>query len=156
MAVNDPADQEEFSKARNKAFKLLSYRERTISEMKTKLEKKDFSPAVIESVIDYLLAENYLNEARFAEMWIRSRVKHHPRGRRLIYKELSDKGLDRELINQALSQYLSSEIETEMAVELKEKWLRRRKEEDESSYKLKNYLARKGFTNNIIFKVTEK
>lgn len=149
-------EQEQIKKAKNKAFKLLSYRERTIEEMRDRLEKKDFSLEVINEVIDYLLAKDLLNEKRFSEMWIRSRINNHPRGRRLIYKELSQKGVDNKIINAALNQYLSREEEIKMAEYLTTKWLRRRKEEDRSSYKLKNYLSNKGFDYEIIFEVTDK
>jgi regulatory protein len=149
-------DKKEFSKARNKAFKLLSYRERTIKEIEDRLSKKDFEADVIKAVVDYLLENDYLNEERFAEMWIRSRKKHHPRGRKLIYKELKNKGLNQRITNNALNEYLSKEEEIEMADYLKDKWLRRRTEEDSSSYKLKNYLANKGFSYNLIYKITTK
>ena len=84
-------DKKEFSEARNKAFNLLSYRERTIKEIEDRLRKKDFSEEIIKAVVDFLLEKDYLNEERFSEMWIRSRKKHHPRGRKLIYKELKNK-----------------------------------------------------------------
>ena len=152
----DQIDQDQFSEAKNKAFNLLSYRERTIKEMRDRLRKKDFSEPVINSVIDYLLEKDFLNEERFSEMWIRSRINNHPRGRKLIYKELKDKGVERKIINSALNQYLKREKEVEMAVYLRDKWLRRRSDEDISSYKLKNYLARKGFNYDIIYQITEK
>ncbi len=152
----DQVDKEAFSKARNKAFKLLSYRERTIKEIKDRLAKKDFNEEVIIKVVDFLLENDYLNEERFAEMWIRSRKKHHPRGRKLIYKELKQKGVDQKIINSALKQYLNRQDELEMAEYLKEKWLRRRSDEDSSSYKLKNYLANKGFNYDLIYKITDK
>ncbi|CCU79182.1 Regulatory protein RecX [Halanaerobium saccharolyticum subsp. saccharolyticum DSM 6643] len=152
----DQVDKKEFSKARNKAFKLLSYRERTIKEIEDRLSKKDFEADVIKAVVDFLLEKDYLNEERFAEMWIRSRKKHHPRGRKLIYKELKNKGVNQRLINNALNEYLSNQEELEMAEYLKDKWLRRRTEEDSSSYKLKNYLANKGFSYDLVYKVTDK
>ena len=152
----DQVDKEEFSKARNKAFKLLSYRERTIKEIKDRLAKKDYNEDVILKVVDFLLENDYLNEERFAEMWIRSRKKHHPRGRKLIYKELKQKGVDQKIINSALNQYLNRQDELEMAEYLKDKWLRRRTEEDSSSYKLKNYLANKGFNYDLIYEITDK
>ena len=152
----DQIDKEQFSKARNKAFKLLSYRERTIKEMEDRLRKKDFSEEVIKAVVDFLLENDYLNEERFAEMWIRSRKKHHPRGRKLIYKELKNKGLKQKMINTALNQHLSNQEELDMAEYLKAKWLRRRTEEDSSSYKLKNYLANKGFSYEMVYQITDK
>ena len=149
-------DKEKFSQARNKAFKLLSYRERTIKEIEDRLSKKDFEANVIKAVVDFLLEKDYLNEERFSEMWIRSRKKHHPRGRKLIYKELKNKGVNQRLINNALNEHLSNQEEIEMAEYLKDKWLRRRTEEDSSSYKLKNYLANKGFSYDLVYKVTDK
>ena len=152
----DQIDKKQFSKARNKAFKLLSYRERTIKEIEDRLRKKDFSEEVIKAVVDFLLEKDYLNEERFSEMWIRSRKKHHPRGRKLIYKELKNKGVNQSIINSALDQHLSNQEEIDMAEYLKDKWLRRRTEEDSSSYKLKNYLANKGFSYDLIYTVTDK
>ncbi len=152
----DQVDKKEFSKARNKAFKLLSYRERTIKEIEDRLSKKKFEADVIKAVVDFLLEKDYLNEERFAEMWIRSRKKHHPRGRKLIYKELKNKGVNQRLINNALNEYLSEEEELKMAEYLKDKWLRRRTEENSSSYKLKNYLANKGFSYDLVYQVTDK
>jgi len=152
----DQIDKKQFSKARNKAFKLLSYRERTIKEIEDRLRKKDFSEEVIKAVVDFLLEKDYLNEERFSEMWIRSRKKHHPRGRKLIYKELKNKGVNQRIINSALDQHLSNQEEIDMAEYLKDKWLRRRTEEDSSSYKLKNYLANKGFSYDLIYTVTDK
>jgi len=152
----DQVDKKEFSKARNKAFELLSYRERTIKEIEDRLRKKDFSEEVIKAVVDFLLENDYLNEDRFAEMWIRSRKNHHPRGRKLIYKELKNKGVNQKIINSALNQHLSSQEELEMAKYLMEKWLRRRTEEDSLSYKLKNYLANKGFNYDLIYQITDK
>ncbi|MFW6001506.1 MAG: regulatory protein RecX [Halanaerobium sp.] len=149
-------DDEQYVEARNKAFHLLSYRERTVKEMRDRLKKKDFSAEVIDRVIAFLLEKDYLNEERFAEMWIRSRINHHPRGRKLIYKELSDKGLESGIIDSALNEHLSRKKELEMAEYLMEKWLRRRKDEDSSSYKLKNYLARKGFNYDLIYEITDK
>ncbi|MGM0499673.1 MAG: regulatory protein RecX [Bacillota bacterium] len=152
----DQVDKKEFSKARNKAFKLLSYRERTIKEIEDRLRKKEFEENVIKAVVDFLLDNDYLNEERFAEMWIRSRKNNHPRGRKLIYKELKNKGVNQRIINNALNKYLSEEEEIEMAKYLKDKWLRRRTEEDSSSYKLKNYLANKGFRYDLVYQVTDK
>jgi len=43
----DQIDKEKFSQARNKAFKLLSYRERTIKEIEDRLRKKDFEEEIM-------------------------------------------------------------------------------------------------------------
>ena len=75
---------------------------------------------------------------------------------KVIYKELKNKGVNQRIINNALNQYLSSQEELEMAQYLMDKWLRRRTEEDSSSYKLKNYLANKGFNYDLIYQVTDK
>ncbi len=148
-------DLEEIQKAKNKAFHLLSYRERTVKEMKDRLFKKGFDNDVVEQTINYLLEKDLINENRFAEQWIRSRINNHPRGRRLIYKELLKKGLNRSLIDSSLNKYLSFEQEIKMSETLIKKWLRKHKEEDRESLKLKNYLSNKGFSYDIINKTTD-
>ncbi|RCW51512.1 MULTISPECIES: regulatory protein RecX [unclassified Halanaerobium] len=148
-------DLNEIQKAKNKAFHLLTYRERTVKEMQDRLFKKGFNNDVIEQTINYLLENDLINEDRFAEQWIRSRINNHPRGKKLIYRELLKKGLNRSLIDKALNKYLSPEQEIEMAKTLIKKWLRKHKEEDKGSLKLKNYLSNKGFSYDIINKTTD-
>ena len=119
----DQVDKKEFSKARNKAFKLLSYRERTIKEIEDRLSKKDFEADVIKAVVDFLLEKDYLNEERFAEMWIRSRIRRKAEGLRKLKAALKQKGVDDRVADDALSQEFDKQMQQEALEAATEKML---------------------------------
>ncbi|MCK4649219.1 RecX family transcriptional regulator, partial [bacterium] len=60
-------------KAKDYAFKLLSYRPRSIKEIRNRLKKKDYSSKVILEVIKDLKRLKFLNNKEFARMWVESR-----------------------------------------------------------------------------------
>ena len=51
--------------AKDAAFKLLSFRMRSIAEMRKRLKEKSFSEIEIDDVIDKLTKLNYLNDVEF-------------------------------------------------------------------------------------------
>lgn len=137
---------------KDKSFNLLSYRERSINELKKRLIKKGYHEKDVCKVITRLKELDYLNDERFAENWIKYRIKHKPRGRNLLKKELMAKGVDQRLINRVLDKLLSEDIEKELAFSLAAKWLR---SHSLDIVKLKRYLYNKGFTADIIYKTIE-
>jgi len=79
-------------------------REHSRQEIYNKLSRKDFSEGVdIESLLDELEENNYLNEQRFTESFIRYRSQ---RGQGLlkITNELRQKGIEASLIQQTLNE----------------------------------------------------
>ncbi len=68
----------EFLKAKDYAYKLLSYRQRSTKEIKERLEKKGFPLRVIKKAIKYLSEIDYLNDESFAKFWIRAKTKANP------------------------------------------------------------------------------
>ena len=86
----------------NKVLKLLSYRPRSVFEIKLRLKK--LTPAVkdINTVINKLLDEDLLNDQKFADWWVDQRVTHRPKGNIALKSELFKKGIDRDIIDSAL------------------------------------------------------
>jgi len=60
----------DYTKALNYAFLLLKYRPRSQEEIKRRLKRKGYSPALIESVLQYLLTHRYLDDRAFAHMFV--------------------------------------------------------------------------------------
>ena len=90
--------------AYDKAIKLLATREHTEKEMRAKLKQKGFSNADIDSAIARLIAENSLSERRFAESFIRSRLRKSPEGKALLRLRLKDKGTPASIADEVLSE----------------------------------------------------
>lgn len=132
----------EFGKALDRAYNYLSYRERSTYEVKTYLAGKDYDDLTIKAVIDRLTEQDFLNDLRFTSMWMNDRLQYKHHSVLKLRQELQQKGIARELIDQAL-EAVSPRKEVEVIVELiKEKNLLQ-KYSDQN--KLKQYLMQKGF-----------
>ena len=83
----------------------LKFRPRSISETTGYLEKKQFTQPAIEAAIKKLKDYGYLDDAAFAQFWVESRKQHRPRGLFALRYELMQKGIDKRIIADALSQY---------------------------------------------------
>lgn len=96
------------------AIGLLSRREHSNKELINKLLLRKFDLTDIHVVIDYLIAENYLSNERFAESIFRTRIN---RGFGWLYikNELSQKGVSSSIIdtlnkNHEIDWYLQAEL----------------------------------------------
>ena len=61
--------------AKDAAFKLLSFRMRSIAEMRKRLKEKSFSQIEIDHVIDKLTKLNYLNDVEFGKAFVKEKIK---------------------------------------------------------------------------------
>ncbi|KKS79959.1 MAG: Regulatory protein RecX [Candidatus Beckwithbacteria bacterium GW2011_GWA2_43_10] len=98
-----------------KALRLLSYRPRSIREIKRRLIRTNADTKTINRVIADLIDQNMLNDQEFAKWWVDQRVKFRPRGNYALTRELAQKGIDREIIDSVL---LSFDAELELAKKL--------------------------------------
>ena len=145
-------------RAKDYAFKLLSYRPRSIKEIEGRLKKKDYSSKVILEVIKTLKRLKFLNDKEFARMWVESRIKTRPMGRYRVEQELIQKGIDRDLIEKNLSDYREEE-EIKLAKELAQRKLKksyRNLDEVTTKRRLYGFLQRRGFSYDTIQEVLRK
>lgn len=84
------------------ALLLLNQREHASSEVRLKLKQKGHSEENIETTIEELTSLNYLNDERFAEIYIRSKA-NRGFGPNRIYQELQQKGLAGDIIKSAIN-----------------------------------------------------
>ncbi len=156
-----PLDNQIQVKALTYAYKLLSYRPRSQQELSQRLEKKGFPPEVVKDIIEYLKEKGYLNDEAFAWFWINSRLSAKPTGARRLRVELIKKGIENSIIEQVLSQFKEHYNETDLAHEA---GLRRlnvlQKDERLNKEKIRNrlsgYLARRGFSYEIVREVLDR
>lgn len=146
--------------AKDDAFNLLSYRERSENELRQRLLRKGYKRGIINQVIARLKDLDYLNDKRFAEMWIRDRIANKPRGRYYLKKELKNKGIKSAVIDSLLNKFLTDGNEKEMAERLVNKWLKSHSidkyNEVEYFLRLKRYLRNKGFSFDLVNTVVSK
>lgn len=128
-----------------KAMKLLARRDHSVRELQQKL-KPYYPTHEIENVIERCLQENWLNDARFAESYIRSRSSGGY-GPLRIALELQQKGVEKETIRLAFH-----EAKIDWQALLLRLLARRQPLPDDiaARYKLQNALQRKGFSLDLI------
>ncbi|MDO4581117.1 MAG: regulatory protein RecX [Bacillota bacterium] len=86
------------------ALAYLSRREYSQQELCNKLRARGAAAQPLAEALERLKRLGYLDELRYAQAFVRSRRDYSPRGRRLIARELADKGVDAALIEQALDE----------------------------------------------------
>ena len=74
--------------AYDKALYYLSMREHCRKELETKLRTKGYNAGEIEAALDRLEEENFLSDARYAEVFIRSRLRKNPEGKEIMIMRL--------------------------------------------------------------------
>jgi regulatory protein len=94
-------DKQEYQRARLSAMNSLSRREHSEYELSSKLQSKNFSPELIRVVIDQLIIDNLLSNARYCENYIRFR-RNKGYGPKRIRIELQARRVPTEMIEEML------------------------------------------------------
>jgi len=136
------------SRCLNAAYRYLSYRPRSESELRARLQRRGFPPEHIAKVMGKLKEQGLLDDREFARFWVESRTTFRPRSRRLTRVELRKKGVTEDSIRQAVSEM----DETDAANRAAETKTRRLSglEYQEFRQRLGDFLRRRGFTNETI------
>lgn len=136
------------------ALRFLDYRPRSRAEVRHNLEKHAIPADVINDVFKRLERSGLVNDERFAQDWVENRSEFRPRSRRALAFELHQRGLDDPSIQKAL-EGLNEEI---LAYQAAVKQARRYEglQPRDFSNKLGSYLARRGFSYEIIKQVVAK
>lgn len=92
------------SEAYNRCLALLSRREHSVAELRYKMQQNGLDDTLIESVLQRLIKDNYQSDARFTEVFTRSRVARKVGAKKIVY-ELKQKGIEAHLANQEIAKY---------------------------------------------------
>jgi len=97
------------------AYRFLNRRERTVAEMRSRLEREDGIPAAeAEAAIAELLENGYLDDARYARVFAEDRRNLDQWGVDRITRTLRERGVDSELIGAALATLTEACEQTEL------------------------------------------
>jgi regulatory protein len=150
--------EEEFSKARNYTYKILARRMYTCKEIRDKLTERGYVDEIIENVIATLEGYGYLNDRTYAEEWIQSRMRSKPRGKIVLRQELARKGIEKSIIEEALSEAFDEAKEADMALDLARRKVKTYGNTDPAAAKrkLQGFLLRRGFNSETVRDVIEQ
>lgn len=141
-----------FAKYYNAILRYLSYRPRSIKEVRGYLHRKQAGEETTEQIIEKLLEQKFLNDEEFARMLVRQRTEFKPKGVRLLKQELKQKGVSEALIDSVLEERKDTASELSLAISL---LIKRKKqygglEQDKLYQRAGGFLGRKGFDFGVI------
>src|SRR5213592_3047536 len=132
------------------ALRILNVRFNSAAELRRKLAAKNFDRETIDAVIVRLRDEKWLDDARFAEAFVRTRMRKRI-GRLRIRRELISAGVDGEIAGGALQRNRDEEGEREAAIAIARKRAKRLDlTSAEGRNKLTAYLLKQGYDAALI------
>ena len=145
--ASEAPDMDEAKRAREKAVYYLQFSGKTESELRKKLAEQKFSPASVDSAIEFVKKYRYLNDEDYARRFVeRNRNK---KSRKQLMFELSQKGVAKDLLDLVFEDMDVDEESQIIAVLEKRKYPKEDATREEKQ-KISAYLARKGFSYDAI------
>ena len=149
-------EQDDAESAYTRALHFLSFRSRSIQEMRDYLTRKGCSQELAAVVLSRLEGEGYLNDARFSREWVENRSAFRPRGVSLLKAELRHKGIPNETIESALAQ--ADLQESELALKAARRVAGRYAALPQETFRLRlgAFLQRRGFSYAVVASVLSR
>jgi len=149
--------QNSLEKARAYAFLLLKFRLRSEKELEARLKQRGFSAEISKDTVNFLKDKEFIDDRVFAKGWVASRLKK-PFGLRRINQELTEKGLDKEVIEDSLVQAKKDYNESQIVKQLARQRFSRIKNIEPLKAKMRvyAYLLRRGFSPDIVSDIVKQ
>lgn len=144
-----------YDRALHKAMYYCAYQERCLLDMENRFEAWRVKTADRDRIIDYLIAENYLNEQRFIEAFVRGKFVIKKWGKLKIQMGLRQKKVvDERLVAKAFETEIEEEEYLKTIEELIDKKSLLINETDalKKRDKLYRYMASKGYESELVVK----
>lgn len=157
MNQSGDINRECLKKARNKALRCLTYRQRSKKELRDYLTGKGFSEEIVEQVVQRLQDTGLINDRNFTAEWIECSFRKG-RGSHRIKYELKERGIDEAVIDELLEESFDQHDEYNRACSLMDKYLSPDYKPDDKKLlrKAASYLKRRGYPHKIIYEVINK
>lgn len=153
--VLSPEKQE--SRARNVLLFQLSKGAKSTKQLRDILQKREIDESIADAVITRFTEVGLIDDLAFAQTLVSSRLKFKSLSSSAIRRELSQKGVAAEVIEEALRD-LTSEIEAKQADELAVRRMRQmiHLSPEVRQRRLAGFLGRKGYPSSTVFAAIKK
>ncbi|MCC7543628.1 regulatory protein RecX [bacterium] len=121
------------------ALRYISYRIRSVGEVRTYLLRKEYDSYLVEALLQRLQRDKCLDDEDFVERWVRMRLEQN-RSLATIRAELIKKQIDRHTIDRYLNQIDNRIVYTQI-----KQLVQKKRSHYTTLEKLIQYLLRKGF-----------
>lgn len=146
--------KDNYTRCMNSSIYSLAMREHSRLELFNKLKSKEFSEGVdLDELLDELTENNYLNEERFTESFIRSRA-NRGQGRLKITGELVKKGISQAMISRSMESNEVNWYEL-AAAQIEKKYGLSKAEDYKEKTKRMRFLSSRGFDAHIIREIID-
>jgi regulatory protein len=140
-----------------KLQKYCAYQERCHQEVRTKLINLRIFGDDLEEIISDLIAENFLNEERFARSYARGKFRMRRWGRNRIVKELKFRKITEYCIRKAMTEIDEEEyLRTLNEIILKKEKYLKEKDPFKAKNKLAKYAMSRGFETEYIWEILNR
>jgi len=146
-----------YLQAKNTALRLIARAEQCVQGITFKLERRGYDAHCINTVISELTEENLLNDLRFAQLWLESRMRLTRTPQRLL-ASLCGRGIDRKDAEAAFRKVFDEETELSLLKRFVRKTRQkpRRGKSEETVRSLKYLLNGEGFSPLVIRRYFEE
>jgi len=145
---------------KQRAFRYLGRRQHSTSELRIKLKQKGYETELINHVLDDLKQKNYLDDTKFAEMFVEEKIKLKLWGEQKLRGELIKRGIKSEIISDVLRNKITDEDKLNNAMTVASKkydTLRiRYSDKDVIKKKLITFLNSRGYNYDVIKEVYDE
>ena len=140
----------------DKMAKYCAYQERCVKDVRDKLKTFEIPEEEKTKILDYLIDNRFVNDERFAKAFVRGKVNQSGWGLNKIRFHLMQKGIDKEIIAEALGQ-TDEEVYRQRLIDiLKTKSKTVKAANDyEKKRKLASYALQKGFEGSLVWSVVK-
>jgi len=134
-------------RAKNTALRLIARAEQCVCGLARKLERRGYDTGCVNAVISELTEQGLLDDIRFAQLWLESRMRLTRTPRRLL-ASLCGRGVDRKDAEAAFKTVFDEETELSLIKRYVKKSLQkpRRGKGEDSARALKYMLNNEGFS----------
>lgn len=143
------------SRALNNAYMLLRIRPRSEREVRDRLKLKGYAPLLVEDIVSGLKKTGEIDDLKFANFWVESRMHQNPAGDVILKHELKRKGVEADVIEAALLHKAENYDEYAIALPMAEERFRRFSKIDrrKALKRVYDFMLRRGFKYDTVQKI---
>lgn len=105
QTIQEIKEAEILAKAFSVALNYVSYQERTVRQVENRLTEDQFPEEVINKVLQLMVKRNYINDQRFANLYIQTHMHHTNYGPHKFVYKLKLLGIEAEIIENEIASY---------------------------------------------------
>ena len=141
----------------DKMAKYCAYQERCVKDVTDKLRSFEISQKDQDEILRYLMDNRFVNDERFAHAFVRGKINQSGWGLNKIRFHLMQKGIAKEIIEDAL-QGTDEETYRQRLIDILKTKARTVKAENdfEKKRKLAAYAIQKGFEANLVWEILKE